>query len=446
MLSKSIREKFLKFYPDADLRRWLDPLEFNCGEDLEPDAGMPENIQVVFPHNLFAEWFNSNFKKDFEDGLNKIYPDNKPNVTYSAKYGASGNNLLYAGQSSHAPHFVSERRKIGSVAGHNEENLFQSFLFNKKNIFPVEAALNFAQGGGQGVFIIYGATGMGKSHLLGAINQTLQSKINKKDILFSKLHEIESFYSKTFKNYDSPLSYLGSFKYVLVDDVDECADNKNIQRLLSKFIEVAQNNGIRCAFTIKSRPADCAFFDEKFRSLLESGLVLELKKPDLDIKRQYANQCAQNNGVVLSKEEALTLARMFSEFRQIHGAMLKLSEYTSLSGGKKLPLDEILKNSKSSSALKLTPDQIIFKVAEYFNLEPEQITGKNRRQDVVTARHLAMYLCRDLLEAQLGTIGEIFSGRDHSSVIYSVNKIKKLMPSNKDMNIMVTEVKNSCLK
>lgn len=439
MFSQFIRQKLQEFCPDEDLCRWFDPLKL-AATDYEPgNNSCPEKIHVLFPHSLFEEWFNTSFKQRFEDCLKKLYPDDSIKILYGdRKKNNTPENFLSAK--------TGNEFFIKTSGSNDPDNSFENFLFNKKNSFPVEAAINFTKGNGHSLFTIYADTGMGKSHILKAMYYGLSENVNKKDIFFSTLSELETFFSSAFKKSESTLSYMTSFRYVLIDDLHECINKKNLQEAFSRLIELGREKGISCVFTMNSRPAECAFFDEKFRSLLESGLVLELKKPDMDIKRQYVNQCAKKSGLHLAKEEELSIARMYSGFRQIHGAVLKISEYSQISGGKKLPLDEILKNSKSPSAQELTPDKIILSVSGYFNLDPAQITGKNRRQDIVFARHLAMYLCRELLGAQLGAIGEIFSNRDHSSVIYSVNKIKKLSISNKDTNNMLTEVKNLCFK
>lgn len=454
MLTKKIREKFLEYCPDEDLQKWFDPLVFDGpqkGGGANAEAvGRAEagQLRVRFPHRLFADWFNSEHREKFERMLS-LFLGGQADISYCCP-GAffKGPGRAGLGQAAEEISYPKLSPALyPDEAAAEPEPSFDNFIHNRKNEFAWSAAKNFASGGQSGLFTLFGGSGSGKSHLLRAIYSDVRLNVPEKFIIIKPLIELETFFSNSFKNGESPLSYFRNFKYILIDDLDMAESRPLLQEHLVALLEYAAECRINMAVSLRQKPGSLSLMSEKLRSLLESGLIIELKKPDLDIRRQYAEYAAGSLNLQLKKDDALALARMYSGFRQIHGALVKASSYLVLSPqAAEAKLADILQSSISESQKTITPDHIISSVAEYFGLEPGELVSKKRLQNIVFARHVAMYLCRDILRAQFGHIGACFSDRDHSSVLYSVNKIKNLMKSDKDTHIRVTEVKNIILK
>lgn len=445
MPNKIIREKFLEYYPDEDLKKWFDPLILEYSPAHGPSDGVLPGTGaffIKFPHKLFSDWFNSQYREKFENTLATCLGC-KPEIKYTwpdvekLPQRPLINNFEYA-----LPINIDEYESASTA-----EYTFDNFIYNRKNQFPFAAAKSFADGSGYGPLILFGGSGSGKTHLLNAIYNEARKNVPEKIIFFKQLSELGTFFSNAFKNGESPLSYLRQFKCVLIDDLDMLKSMPELQEHLAAVIEYSIDNHIRLGISIRQKSGVASMVGEKLCSLIEGGLCIELKNPDLDVKRQYVDYLSNKLKFKLKKDDALALARMYSGFRQIHGALLKVSSFMILSPqAAEAKLADILRASISDAGKRLTPDHIINSVAEYFKLPAADISGKKRSQDIVFARHIAMYLCRDLLGAQLGHIGACFSDRDHSSVLYSVNKIKNMIDSNKDTNNLVTEVKNIIFK
>lgn len=442
MLKQRLRDFFLGEISETELQTWFDPLVFQQDKN---------NIRVRFPHRLFFEWFDASYRAGFEkklssfsaDGLTPVYCDE------------SGKSLLNGGLKG-GEGYIYSRPAGKTVASKLDETgepataqtfdrTFENFLYNRKNEFPVSAAREFAKLEGAGQLTFYAPTGYGKSHLLTAVWQEMKTFVPENNIFFGKLEELETIIENNIKKGNPFFLPFCDLKALLIDNFQECAGKPECQKNLVKLLELCSEQKIYIALTVDASPSSCSYLSGRLRSLLENGLIIEIKKPDLDIKTRYIQGQNEKLGLRLKKEEILYLARLYSEFRQIRGTMLKILSFKSLKPRHTdFVLSDILKSSGVSGAVTLTPELVLNCVAEQMNLSPDGIRGNERSRQIVLARQLTMYLLRELLPVNLNLIGE-FMGRDHSSVVYSVNKVKEMMKTNKDINKLVTNLRNMCL-
>jgi chromosomal replication initiator protein len=235
---------------------------------------------------------------------------------------------------------------------------------------------------------------------------------------------------------------------VFLDVVQRVASCAILQDALVALLDMFQTSRRLLALSFDSPPLICPELDPKLLSRLASGLVVEVKKPDLDIRRQYLQRENSAKKIGLSKEQILALSQCYQDIRAIDGALRRLTAYRSLLRGKgpdgRTPdIDSIIERGEDHSVL--TPSSIIAVVARHFSLPPEEISGKSRTRTSSLARHIAIHLCRELLGLSLVQTGRIFSGRDHSSVLYSIKKIKQLQEKNKDVHKQVEDLRQLCL-
>lgn len=420
MLKNQIRQSLLDCYTNHQLEQWFDPLEiYSTGNELF----------VYLPHNLFAVWFNEKFKKDFEKNLK------------SASWAKS--NLIYVVRDFY--HLEANQLQPETENCSKSDYNFSNFLFNRKNQLPVAAAKEFSKGNSPKLLIVYAAQGCGKTHLLSAIFFNIKQSVHKKPIFFRNITDLKTFFSNTLERIAN-IDCFAEFPYIILDDLQDCAGDIGLQKNIISVLEKCIEKNVYCAIGLSHSPAECDFFDPKLRSILEGGLAIELKKPDMDIKSRYVVSKAENLELHLNKDDVLFLARVYTDFRQIQGALLKVSAYKKNFPDEQQPIAAILKNNKLTAPLQLDPDQIIKVVSKYFNVAVNEITEQGRSNKVVIARQFSMYLCRDFLKIPLETVGKFFNGRGHSSVLYSCNKITSLVKSNKDMHNILTELKYLCMK
>ncbi|MDR1125220.1 MAG: hypothetical protein LBM64_04045 [Deltaproteobacteria bacterium] len=443
MLKQRLRDFFLGEIPETELEIWFDPLLFQQDKN---------NLQVRFPHRLFFEWFDANYRSSFEKKLNKfaasnlipVYCDHSGLCWPGDKLKTKKNTSYRLFTNKQSLEKTDEAVAVQSFAKTFSQT-FENFLYNRKNEFPLSAAREFAKLEGPGQLAFYAAPGYGKSHILTAIFQEMRTYIHENSIFFGKLEELETIIENN-KGKGNPFFLpFCDLKALIIDNFQECAGKPEFQKNLVKLLEQCSEQKIYLALSVDASPAACPYLSGRLRSLLESGLIIEIKKPDLDIKTRYIQGQNDKLGLHLKKEEILYLARLYSEFRQIHGTMLKVWSFKSLKpSDTDFVLSDILKNSGVSGAVSLTPELVLNCVAEHMNLAAAGLRGKERSRQVVLARQLTMYLLRELLPVNLSLIGE-FMGLNHSSVVYSINKVKEMIKTNRDINKLVTNLRNMCL-
>ncbi|MCL1916100.1 MAG: hypothetical protein FWG17_05280 [Desulfovibrionaceae bacterium] len=285
-----------------------------------------------------------------------------------------------------------------------------SFLYNRKNAAAVRAAENFSRGSLDEPLIFHGPPACGKTCLLLSIHSALENISPSSSYYFNML---EGYFpcTKNQEKLDKP----DFLRYVLLDNVE--AD---------KLAEIAacgkESKGLILAMRSGRQPDEIsvAFADKKPE-------IHALVMPDLDIRLRWLLRKAHELGITHDNRHILKLAL---NYQDLESASKHLNKKAAA----------FMVNVR---ARPLTPEEIIQKVANFFGIDPEQILGNSRVKKINLARQLAMFLCRDLLKANLKFIGDCFHGKNHTSVLYSLNKISILCKKNQDIHNLVTRLKQN---
>lgn len=460
LLKSTLRQHLEKTFANQELTQWFDPLALAVDEN-------KKIIRVSFPHAFFEQWFMESRKHVFEcqlssfiKGMSIVY-ENKGSRAGNEKGEGSflGRRLDHTGQGgTSAPVKQNENNAAegNSVAGRDsrfstkkarfllDQHRFDTFISNRKNDFPIAAAqqtVEKALSPAYTPFVIYGQSGSGKTHLLGAMANALASSAPGVSFFYGGVDYLDRIHSSP-----SPSAPLRE-QIVFIDDIQRSYRNSGLQDALVALIDffhVSRRLLVLCA---DAHPTASPGLSAKLLSRLTGGLMVELKKPDLDVRRRYLEQKNSARNLGLSKERILSLAQQYQDIRSIDGFLARFSVYRSLANRQDGDLERLLEHSLGDypDQRLLTPDLIIELVAGQFSVSKEELTGKKRNKSLSLARPVAMFLCRELLGLSLVQVGRIFGGRDHSSVLYLVNKIRLLQESDKDTNNKVLSLKQMCL-
>jgi chromosomal replication initiator protein len=431
VLKQQLRRHLAQITSETDLIRWFDPL------DLHPLPDTPE-IVVEFPHAYFAQWFESEIKDSFEKQISLFL--------------GPGYVLRYRSRS--GPSF-SDRNEAPEITASNidfpfgHEYTFEQFFTNQKNLFPLVTAREMAKNREAkfNPLVIQGEPGTGKTHLLRCMANEISKQLDKNFIFLGSLDDLAGLYENGPR--DNPLPVRGSlaaYHCFFLDDLHRLEDSPLLARELLSLFNFFQDSRRLMAFTSATPVSACESIPPALKTRLEGGLMVQLSKPDLDVRLKFIQDHCQRKKIPLSKSQMLTLAQRHYDFRGLHGLLNKFQAFRELLKRdiSEAIFENILGRGLEEQTPKATTQGILEQVARRFNLEVKVILGNKRLKEVVLARQLAMYLCREELGLSYPALGKLFGGKDHSTVLHSVKKIKKAQLDSIDMKNMVLLLRKSC--
>lgn len=317
----------------------------------------------------------------------------------------------------------------------NNEYTFDNFISGNNNKISLAICKDICYGKKvkYNPVLIYGESSSGKTHI---VNSIINGLINKKKFI-KDLFEINQIINKKnileiYHNIiENEISVIENIHYIDKEDIS------NI--LMEKLIDHFYENKKQIIFTYKGKKIKFSNFSDSLRVRLNSGLILSIKNPDLNVRIKFVKRFCLHNKINLSSDNIFTISSNCDSIRSIKGMLLKLATHTTDSGSitpKKI--NKLLEEKGTKSCLDLK--DILEVVSTKTGHSSQDLVTMNRGKNISLARQICMYLCKQKLNWSYPKIGIRFGGRDHSTVIYSVKKIDKLKNINKDMNNMLKDL------
>lgn len=406
---------------EQDLQCWFDPLEITH----DPATN---RLAVTFPHIFFKNWFAERGRICFETEARRLFgPQLEIRYATPAKVPGSQPLPLHAAKSGAFP--------FGAAW------TFETFVSNAKHKWVLGALRRLPVKDPSALcpLVIGGPTGTGKTHLLrAAANDFFQTLGDQ--VYCSSTDELAEALER------DPAATRAGLRHavvLLLDDVHRLADHPRLQEeLITVFnrFEEAQKPTLLAG---TGRIADWALQAE-LRSRLEGGLWTELPEPDLDVRLRFLQNLLKSGRTGLDRDQMLVVAQSCTDMRRLAGAARRIAAHRLLLGRDLVQRDieNILRTSGVDATL--SPQRIITLVGEHCGFTGKDILGDKRQPDLVRARQIAMFLCRSLLGHSYPVIGRFFGGKDHSTVIHAVKKIKQLQEHDRIVHTMVTELTKRC--
>ncbi len=324
---------------------------------------------------------------------------------------------------------------------------FDRFIVGQSNKFAHAAAIAVSENPGKiyNPLFIYGNSGLGKTHLLLAIGQSIREKNPSVKIGYVKGDEftndlVTSLQNGTMEEFRRRYRNVDLF---LVDDIQFIAGKERTQEEFFHTFNKIYENGHQIVITSDRPPMEMVKLEDRLRTRFEGGLMADIQPPDLETRIAIIRNKSAGVGLLLSDETVEYIAaNITANIRQIEGVVHRLTAYRDMQ-------DDTVNISSVKRAIKdvirmgvyiPTPEAIIAETGRYYGISEEDIRGQRRSKNTAMARQIAMYLIRSLTNLSLVDIGEQFESRNHSTVLSSIRKVEDLIKTDPDTAATIRDI------
>ena len=339
------------------------------------------------------------------------------------------------------------KKKAENSLPEMEGYTFDRFIVGGSNKFAHAAAMAVAENPGKNYnpLFIYGNSGLGKTHLLLAIGQSIHEKDPTKKIAYIKGDEFMNQMVKAIKNgtADEFRTKYRNVDLFLVDDIQFIAGKQATQDEFFHTFNNIYESGNQIVITSDRPPLEMSLLDDRLRTRFEGGLMADIQPPDLETRMAITRNKASQLGLLLSDDAVEYISnKITSNIRQLEGVIKKLTAYKEI-------LDDVINIDSVKRAIMdvvktgiyiPTPERIISETARYYGLSEADLRGQSRAKNIARARQISMYLMRSLTNLSLQDIGAEFEDRNHATVLSSIRKIEDMLDKDRAMNITIRDI------
>ncbi|MGB7215388.1 MAG: chromosomal replication initiator protein DnaA, partial [Gammaproteobacteria bacterium] len=332
----------------------------------------------------------------------------------------------------------------------NPKYTFETFVIGSSNRFAHAAAVAVAESPAKAYnpLFIYGSSGLGKTHLLHAIGHYVSQLGNARLVRYVSTEEFTNDFINSVRD-DKTSAFQRRYRDVdvlLIDDIQFLESRERTQEEFFHTFNALHNSSKQIVITSDRSPKQLSTLEERLRTRFEWGLLADIQPPDLETRIAILQKKqAQERLHVPTQVLEFIASRITMSIRELEGALLRVTAFASLNRSTvDLALaEEVLRDFiPDGSAPELTVEQIMEVVSEYFGVSVDDLRGQSRSRVLVTARQVAMYLCRELTDMSLPRIGQAFGGRDHTTVMHAERKIRQLMSERRTLFNQIAELTN----
>ena len=335
----------------------------------------------------------------------------------------------------------------------NSKYTFETFVIGSSNRFAHAAAVAVAEAPAKAYnpLFIYGDSGLGKTHLLHAIGHYAQTLYNGLKVRYVSSEEFTNEFINMIRDgkQDGFRRRYRDVDVLLVDDIQFLENKEGTQEEFFHTFNTLHNASKQIVISSDRAPKRLVTLEDRLRSRFEWGLLTDVQPPELETRIAILRKKAIQEGLNAPPDVLEYIAsRISTNIRELEGALIRVTAFASLNRQgvdmslAEIVLKDLIPESQGNGSPQITAATIMGQTAAYFGLSIEDLCGTSRSRVLVTARHIAMYLCRELTDLSLPKIGQQFGGRDHTTVINADRKIRSLMAERRSIYTQVTELTN----
>ncbi|MBN2383447.1 chromosomal replication initiator protein DnaA [bacterium] len=417
---------------------WFEPTSFHSFQD--------KTLTIEVPNPFFREWILENYSSALLSILRDLTSDQ---VALNIQTSAGGNGDSGSVQINGTK---GEGEGRVSATSLNPKYTFSSFVVGNSNQFAHAAARAVAEAPSiaYNPLFIYGGVGLGKTHLMHGIGHAILMNSPEKRLLYLPAEQFMNEMINAFR-----FSRVAEFreKYrnmdvLMIDDIQYLAGKDRTQEELFHTFNTLYESQKQIILSSDLFPKEIPTLEERLRSRFEWGLIADIQPPDLETKVAILYKKAELNNIGLPNDVALFIAENIkSNIRELEGCLIRVNAVASLMKKRiDLPFaQQVLKDMVEKDEMLVTVELIQKVVAKHFGIKIQMMRSKTRTKDIAFPRQIAMFLCREMTSESLPSIGKQFGGKDHTTILYACEKIKKTVKTDinlrKNLDLLAEKIK-----
>jgi len=418
---------------------WIAPISYESFED--------DIVTLSVPSIFFIDWIEEHYKVQILDIFSGAA--GKPvTLKLSVRHGGVKESENLAPQPSEIVKSAPSYLDLLERSCLNEKHTFKNFVVGKSNEFCHASCQAVAGNLGRvyNPLFIYGGVGLGKTHLLQAIGAEVLRKDPKANVMYMTSEKfvnsmINSLQQGSMPNFRKKYR---SLDVLMVDDIQFIAGKERTQEEFFHTFNTLYEAKKQIVVTSDKIPKDMKNMEERLRSRFSFGLIADIQPPELEIKIAILKQISKRSGFDMDDEVASYLAeKIKSNIRELEGSLARVMAYSSLTNR---PINielaqETIKGIYGEVVRMLDIKQIQKAVVDFYGLKIIDLKSRSRSKNIALPRHVAIYLCREFTNASLPEIGRSFGGRDHTTALHAVSKIRNEIEINTQLYNEINEIK-----
>ncbi len=428
-------------------KTWFEPIKVLSFED--------DEVTIQVPSQFYYEWLEEHYNTLIQRSVFQVF-----GADVSLKYQVVIDNtqesleqrtitLPGMRNSGHTPiqsklPFIPASPTQGAFASYlNPRYTFDNFISGESNQLAYSASLAVTENPGKTRFnplVIYGNTGLGKTHLIQAIGNRILEKNKRARVLYTTSERFTMEYVSALQThkFSEFTAYYRSMDVLIVDDIQFFSGKEKTQDNFFHTFNALHQGGKQIILTSDVSPKELKDIDARLISRFQWGLTADIQAPDFEMRLAIVNKKSADEGLILPPDIAEYIARhVSSSIRHIEGCLISLFAKVSLDRREistELVKEVVHSVIGESRQRPLSMEDIKNVVSSYYNLPVELLAGKTRKHEIVLARQVAMYLAKQMTNLSLKSIGSFFGGRDHTTVLHSIQMIENYFDTDKTVS------------
>lgn len=433
---------------DVSLKTWIDPMIPVYGDDKVFILTVPDKFSLSYVmqfHPLIVHSFEQVLSRTIDV---EIRVSGSEELLDAMRRTPNGDNS--SGDASALSASAHTDDAVPQYSQLNPQYSFDSFVVGSGNRFAHAACVAVAEklgGRNYNPLFLYGGSGLGKTHLMHAIGNFVTRRKKDKKVIYVQCEQFVNEFISAIKeaSYDEFRDKYRSTDLLLIDDIQFIEGKEQMQIEFFHTFNALHESGKHIVMTCDKPPQSLASLEERLRTRFSSGLIVDIQPPDYETRYAILQKRAQQNAVQVPEDVLDYIAsNIATNIRELDGAFNTVLAYSLLAGS--LDLDvaiQALKDIILPRPEKMITFQLITEVvSRFYNISVSDILSSRRSKDIIVPRQVAMYLCRYVISMTFPKIGEVFGGKDHTTVIHACNKVSSdLSSSDSELITDIEEIK-----